>query len=249
MYVEVQTVPIWKSTPHVKKQPKSRLFYFWTNRSPLAVPDHCVKDKMIEGTIKPLNIFSSEVILLSSQENVCRWTHFISQDHVSDWEISSIEISFSQKSKCEISMLEDVSQREGYTLTWDDFQPIIVVNLFTFMRESKSQVDAVEFGIGSKGSVKVEIFPPKFLLSIVKVQFDFVCKFFGIKRPLLFKVQPYFKAILNVMFMILCFNNWLFNLDPSSHVWEVPLDAELILMNKVFFDEVILHWGEGGPGL
>ena len=249
MYAEVQTVPIWKTTPNAQRQPTSRLFYLCTNHSPIIVTGHCVKYKMVESTIKPLNVFSSEVILLSSQEDVCRWTHFISQYHVSNWEISSIEISFSQKPKCEISMLEYISQRKGYALTWDDFQPIVVVNLFTFMRESKSQVNTVEFAIGSKGSVKVEIFPPKFLLSIVKVQFDFVCKFSGIKRPLLFKVQPYFKAILNVMFMILCFNNWLFNLDPSSHVWEVSLDAELILMNKVFFDEVILHWGEGGPGL
>ena len=49
------------------------------------------------------------------------------------------------------------------------------------------------------------------------------------------------------MGMILSFNNCLINLNPSSHVWEMPLDAELILMDKIFFDEVILHWGEGGP--
>ena len=78
MYAEGPTLPLWKPTLHAKRQPKLSIFYFCTNRSPLVVPGYCIKDKMVEGTIKTLNVFSSEVILLSSQEDVCWLTHFIS---------------------------------------------------------------------------------------------------------------------------------------------------------------------------
>lgn len=133
-----------------------------------------IDEEMIKNALQVGGVLPPEMFLGCPQENICFFINFVAQHQVAHGKDTVVQISHPQKSIGELPAFIYVSQRKVDTFVGHEFQSAVSVTVLAVVEEPEPPVYFLDFVGARHSSVKVEVLPPQFTVSIVEVQFDVV---------------------------------------------------------------------------